>query len=79
MQGLFWGFCCLVVFWGGGGCQCFGFGVGVFFEYHLNFLESSVYMQTRKKTHKTKIVHLLHAMLQFTAFPFLCSHSTMGN
>lgn len=24
----------------------------------------------RKKTHRTKITHLLHAKLQFTAFPF---------
>lgn len=28
-------------------------------------------MQVRKKTRRTKITHLLHAMLQFTAFPFL--------
>lgn len=30
-------------------------------------------MQTgkkKKKTHRTKIIHLLHAKLQFTAFPF---------
>lgn len=28
-------------------------------------------MQIRKKTHRTKITYLLHAMLQFTTFPFL--------
>lgn len=27
-------------------------------------------MQTTKKTHRTKTAHLLHAKLQFTAFPF---------
>lgn len=33
-------------------------------------MELSVYMQTTKKTHRTKSAHLLHAKLQFTAFPF---------
>lgn len=35
-------------------------------------------MQIRKKTHRTKITHLLHAMLQFTAFPFLFALIVLG-
>lgn len=37
----------------------------------ITWISWSVHMQIRKKTQRTKITHLLHAMLQFTVFPFL--------